>query len=95
MKNRRTLFQASLACLTLAAAGALPLAHAQDQDPLKVGFVYVSPIGDAGWTYQHDLGRKQMEEALGDKVTTTFVESVSEGAMLSASSVRWLQAAMT
>ncbi len=80
MKNRRTLFQASLACLTLAAAGALPLAHAQDQDPLKVGFVYVSPIGDAGWTYQHDLGRKQMEEALGDKVTTTFVESVSEGA---------------
>jgi len=80
MKNRRTLFQASVACLTLAAAGALPLAQAQEQDPLKVGFVYVSPIGDAGWTYQHDLGRKQMEEALGDKVTTTYVESVSEGA---------------
>ena len=49
-------------------------------ETLKVGFVYVSPIGDAGWTFQHDQGRLQMQEALGDKVTTTFVEKVSEGA---------------
>ena len=42
-------------------------------EPLKVGFVYVSPIGEAGWTYQHDLGRKQMEKELGDKVQTRFV----------------------
>ena len=48
--------------------------------PLKIGFVYVSPIGDAGWTYQHDLGRKQMEKALAGKVTTKYVESVPEGA---------------
>ncbi|MBS1270342.1 MAG: Purine-binding protein [Gammaproteobacteria bacterium] len=48
-------------------------------DPLKVGFVYVSPIGDAGWTYQHDQGRKAMEGALGDKVETKFIESVPEG----------------
>jgi simple sugar transport system substrate-binding protein len=48
--------------------------------PLKVGFVYVSPIGDAGWTFQHDSGRKEMENALAGKVTTKYVESVPEGA---------------
>jgi len=49
-------------------------------DPLKVGFVYVSPIGDAGWTTQHNRGREQMQQALGEKVTTSFVEKVPEGA---------------
>lgn len=49
-------------------------------DPLKVGFVYVSPIGDAGWTSQHHAGREEMLKALGDKVTSTFVEKVPEGA---------------
>jgi basic membrane protein A len=44
----------------------------------NVGFVYVSPVGDAGWTYQHDLGRLQMEEQTG--VTTSYVENVAEGA---------------
>lgn len=48
--------------------------------PLKVGFVYVSPIGDAGWTYQHNLGRLAMEKALGAQVSTTAVEAVAEGA---------------
>ena len=49
-------------------------------EPLKVGFVYVSPVGDAGWTSQHHAGRLAMEKALGDKVKTTFVEKVPEGA---------------
>src|SRR6266478_2564224 len=49
-------------------------------EPLKIGFVYVAPIGDAGWTYQHDLGRKQLQQALGDKVKVTYVENVEEGA---------------
>jgi basic membrane protein A and related proteins len=49
-------------------------------EPLKIGFIYVSPIGDAGWTYQHDIGRKEMEKALGGKVTSKFIESVPEGA---------------
>ncbi|MHA1523137.1 MAG: BMP family ABC transporter substrate-binding protein [Alphaproteobacteria bacterium] len=49
-------------------------------EKFKVGFVYVSPIGDAGWTFQHELGRKALEAALGDKIETTFVESVPEGA---------------
>jgi simple sugar transport system substrate-binding protein len=44
----------------------------------NVGFVYVSPVGDAGWTYQHDLGRLQMEEQTG--VTSNLVENVAEGA---------------
>ena len=47
--------------------------------PLKVGFVYVSPIGDGGWTYQHDLGRKAIQEKFGDKIETSYVESVAEG----------------
>ena len=48
-------------------------------DPLKVGFVYVSPIGDAGWTFQHDLGRLEMEKRLGDQIQTKYIESVPEG----------------
>ena len=54
-------------------------AGAQTAPPLKVAFVYVSPVGEAGWTYQHDLGRRAMEKALGDQVSTTAVESVAEG----------------
>src|SRR3546814_13715498 len=50
------------------------------KEPLKVGFVYVSPIGEAGWTWQQDIGRKEMEKALGDKVKTQYVEDVPEGA---------------
>ncbi len=48
--------------------------------PLKVGFVYVSPVFEAGWTQQHDQGRRAMEAALGDKVKTTVVADVPEGA---------------
>jgi len=47
--------------------------------PLKIGFVYVAPLADAGWVHQHDEGRKAVEAALGAKVKTTFVENVPEG----------------
>ena len=47
---------------------------------MKVAFVYVGPVGDAGWTKKHDDGRKELEAAMGDKVQTTFLESVPEGA---------------
>jgi len=50
------------------------------QDPMKVGFVYVGPIGDHGWSYQHDLGRLAVEKHFGEKVDTTYVENVNEGA---------------
>ncbi|MDJ0950519.1 MAG: BMP family ABC transporter substrate-binding protein [Alphaproteobacteria bacterium] len=63
----------------LVAAGLAP-GGAVAADPLKIGFVYVSPVGDAGWTYQHDQGRLEMERALGAKVETSYVESVPEGA---------------
>ena len=53
---------------------------AQAADPLKVGFVYVGPVGDHGWTYEHNQGRIAVEKALGDRVKTSFVESVPEGA---------------
>ena len=48
--------------------------------PLKIGFVYVTPVTDAGWVHQHDEARKAVESALGDQVKTTFVENVAEGA---------------
>ena len=49
-------------------------------DPLKVGFVFLGPVGDFGWTYQHDVGRKYAQEKLGSKVITTYVENVPEAA---------------
>jgi simple sugar transport system substrate-binding protein len=69
---------AGVATTALAAVTFSGSAAAQD-DPLKVGFIYVGPIGDYGWTYQHDQGRLAVEEHFGDKVETTYVESVSEG----------------
>ena len=76
--SRRMTLAAMTAC---AIALALPAAaQPKAGEPLKIGFVYVSPIGDAGWTFQHDTGRKEMEKALGGKVTTKYIESVPEGA---------------
>ncbi len=49
-------------------------------EPLKAAWMYVGPVGDAGWSYAHDLGRKAVEAKYGDKVKTSFVESVPEGA---------------
>jgi len=49
-------------------------------DKLKVGFIYVGPVGDHGWTYMHDQGRLSVEKAFGDKVETTYIENVPEGA---------------
>ena len=48
-------------------------------EPLKVGFVYVGPVGDHGWTYMHDIGRQAVESHFGDAVETVYVESVPEG----------------
>ena len=72
--NRRTLLAS--AALALGLAGT---AMAQD-DTTKVGFIYVGPVGDGGWTYEHEQGRLAVEEHFGDKVETVFQESVPEGA---------------
>ena len=53
--------------------------QAQDE-PVKVGFVYVGPIGDHGWSYEHDQARIEMEKYFNGKVKTTYVENVPEGA---------------
>ena len=75
--QRRTILKGGAAMgLTLAAG--MP-AFAQD-GPLKVGFIYVGPIGDGGWTFQHDQGRLAVIEAFGDKVETIYQETVPEGA---------------
>lgn len=58
----------------------LPLPANPKPQPLKAAWVYVGPVGDAGWTYAHDLGRKAVEAEFGDKVKTSFVENVPEGA---------------
>lgn len=57
-----------------------PALAAEAAEPLKIGFVYVGPVGDHGWTYQHELGRRELVEHFGDKVKTSFVENVAEGA---------------
>ena len=51
------------------------LGGAYAAEKLKVGFIYGGPIGDLCWTYQHDVSRKVMEQALGDKIETTYIEN--------------------
>ncbi len=72
---RRALLRGALSALLLPALPAV----AADAPPLKVAFVYVSPVGSAGWTYQHNMGRLDMERRLGAAVQTTYVENVAEG----------------
>ncbi len=66
--------------LLTSAAVALGLAAPAMAADTKVGFVYVGPVGDGGWTYEHDQGRKAVVEAFGDAVETVYVENVPEGA---------------
>ncbi|MCY3879946.1 MAG: BMP family ABC transporter substrate-binding protein [Rhodobacteraceae bacterium] len=73
------MFKHRLLAAAAAVAGAVLAAAPGAADPLKVGFIYVGPIGDFGWTYEHDQGRLAVEAAHGDKVETTFVENVPEG----------------
>lgn len=90
--TQRRLFQAA-ALITLAAAAlvgcgkkeepaAAPAAApaATKPAPLKIAFAYVGPVGDGGWTFAHDNGRKAIEKEFGDKVVTSFVEKVPESA---------------
>ncbi|MFZ9251673.1 MAG: BMP family ABC transporter substrate-binding protein [Hylemonella sp.] len=78
----------AIAAVTLAGCGkkeeAAPAASAPaapaKAEPLKVAFAYVGPVGDGGWTFAHDNGRKAVEKEFGDKVVTSFVEKVPESA---------------
>ena len=69
-------------CLSLAPMGAHSQSTTTTVDaakPLKIGFVYVAPLTDAGWVRQHEEGRKALQAALGKRVQTTYVEDVAEG----------------
>jgi basic membrane protein A and related proteins len=63
-----------------APAPAPAAAAAPKTEPLKIAFAYVGPVGDGGWTFAHDNARKALEKALGDKIVTSYVEKVPEGA---------------
>jgi simple sugar transport system substrate-binding protein len=65
------------AALGLALGAALTALTAQEK--LKVGFIYVGPVGDMGWTYQHEVARKNIEEQFKGKIETNYLENVSEG----------------
>src|SRR6201998_4760196 len=66
------------ATAVLLAAGA-SMFGASAADKLKVGFIYLGPVGDFGWTYQHELARQALVKEFGDKIETTYLENVSEG----------------
>jgi basic membrane protein A and related proteins len=77
MQRRQFTKLVSASAALSALPGALkPVAAA---DLLKVGFMYLGPVGDFGWTYQHDVARKAAVEHYGDQIKTTFVENVAEG----------------
>jgi simple sugar transport system substrate-binding protein len=66
-----------VAAAILAASAVLGGASAQQK--LKIGFIYVGPIGDMGWSYQHEVARRALMEQFKDKIDTTFLENVNEG----------------
>jgi basic membrane protein A and related proteins len=68
-----TLLTSAAVALGLASGGAFA------GEKTKIGFVYVGPVGDGGWTYEHDKARQAVEAEFGDEVETTYVESVAEG----------------
>ncbi|WP_223550987.1 BMP family ABC transporter substrate-binding protein [Pseudomonas sp. A-B-19] len=69
-----------LLCVVATAIGLSAGLTVSANEPLKVGFVYIGPIGDHGWTYQHEQGRKELAEKFGAQITTNYVENVAEGA---------------
>jgi simple sugar transport system substrate-binding protein len=73
MPNRFRLAFAAIPLAALMTASAMAA-------PLKVAFVYVGPVADGGWSYQHNLGRLALEREFGAKIETTYVESVPESA---------------
>ena len=60
----------------LAVMLAIGVSPARASEPIKVAFIYVDPVGDTGWSYQHDMARREVERVLGSQVKTTYVESV-------------------
>jgi basic membrane protein A len=72
---RKILIAAAAVMVTAGAS----LLSASAADKLKVGFIYLGPVGDFGWTYQHEVARQALAKEFGDKIETTYLENVSEG----------------
>src|SRR5476649_2078265 len=72
---RKILIAAAAVMLTAGAS----LFGASAADKTKVGFIYLGPVGDFGWTYQHEVGRQAVVKELGDKIETNYLENVNEG----------------
>ena len=78
--HKRTAFKLCLAGATAVALNAAPVAVFAKDEPLKVAFVYVSPANEEGWSSQHDIARKFVEEKFGDKIKVTWIENIPENA---------------
>jgi len=78
-KNLAAAFAAACFFSPISSLAAEP-SQSASKSPVKAAFVYVTPVFDAGWTHQHDQGRKAVEKALGNAVKTTVVDNVAEGA---------------
>ncbi|WP_294645300.1 BMP family ABC transporter substrate-binding protein [uncultured Aureimonas sp.] len=76
--TRRQVLLGGAALAAVTAFGLPAFAQVSDR-PVKAAFVYVGPVGDFGYSFAHDQGRKYLAEKLGDKVQTSFVENVAEG----------------
>jgi len=83
----QTVAVATVAAAALVACGkkddaktSAPAAADSKSEPLKIAFAYIGPVGDGGWTFAHDNGRKALEKEFGSKITTSFVENVPESA---------------
>jgi basic membrane protein A len=72
---RKIMIAGAVAALAIGAS----ILNAPAADKLKVGFVYLGPVGDFGWTYQHEVGRREVVKQFGDKIETSFLENVNEG----------------
>ncbi len=75
--KRRTLLAAAASALALTTGASFAESHG---GTVKAGFIYVGPVGDGGWTYEHNQGRLAVEEEFGDAVETVYQENVPEGA---------------
>ncbi len=72
---RKIMVAGAVAALAIGAS----ILNAPAADKLKVGFVYLGPVGDFGWTYQHEVGRREVVKHFGDKIETSYLENVNEG----------------